>query len=72
MAVKTYTEQLEEVQTAITKVLTKGQAYTVEGRQLTRADLKELYAQEKRLMPLASRESNNSGRIPVRGITPSQ
>jgi hypothetical protein len=70
MAIKTYIAQLEEIQTAITQILTGGQAYTISGRALTRGDLATLYAQEKRLMPLAIKE--NSGRTGprVRGITP--
>lgn len=71
MAVKTYTEQLEEIQTAISKVLTKGQAYTIEGRQLTRVEFKAMVDEEKRLRVLADREANGGG-IRVRGMTPSQ
>lgn len=35
---------LQEVNTAITKILVGGQSYKIGSRQLTRADLKELYA----------------------------
>lgn len=35
---------LTEVNTAISKILVGGQSYKIGSRQLTRADLKELYA----------------------------
>lgn len=60
---KTYSEQLEEVQTAITKIVTLGQSYTIEGRTLTRADLRTLYDREKVLMPLAAREASGGARV---------
>jgi hypothetical protein len=40
--IKTYGEQLEEVQTAISKVLA-GQRYEINGRSVWRADLEWLY-----------------------------
>lgn len=49
MAVKTTLEQLEEVQTAITAVMT-GQSYSLGGRTLTRADLKALGERESMLL----------------------
>lgn len=49
MALKTIREQLEEVQTAITTVMT-GQAYSINGRSMTRADLKALQDREEYLM----------------------
>lgn len=61
MAIKTYIQQLEEVQSAISKILTKGQAWSAAGDHLTRADLDVLYKQEQRLMPLATREQSSSG-----------
>lgn len=45
MAIKTTTEQLEEVQTAITAVM-GNQSYTVDGRTFTRADLSALHDRE--------------------------
>lgn len=57
MAILTYTEQLEQVQAAITAVLTKGQSYTIDGRTFTRADLGALQEREQYLMPLAQRET---------------
>ena len=57
MAIKTYTEQLEEVQTAISAILGGAQSYAIGNRSLTRANLKELYAQEERLLKLVARET---------------
>lgn len=45
---KTLLEQLELVQTAIEAVLTS-QSYSIDGKQLTRADLEMLQAREERL-----------------------
>lgn len=49
--VKTMTaaERLEEVNTAITKVLVAGQSYTIGSRRLTRADLSLLREMQKEL-----------------------
>lgn len=69
MAIKTYTEQLEEVQDAIEKVLT-GQSYSIAGRALTRPDLDTLYAQEARLRPLADAESAGRTGARVRYVEP--
>lgn len=68
MTVKTYTEQLEEVQTAITAIVTGAQSYTINGRSLTRANLKDLRADEKYLRKMADRESRGGG-ARVRGGT---
>ncbi len=68
MAVLTYTEQLEQVQTAKTAILTGAQSYSIAGRSLTKADLKTLDDMERRLRPLAQRETD--GGIKVRGATP--
>lgn len=68
MAIKTYSAQLEEVQTAITAILTGSQSYSMGGRSLTRADLRTLYDQEKRLLMLVARES--SAGISISQITP--
>ena len=56
MAIKTYTEQLEEVQAAITAVLTGTQSHSINGRAMTRADLGTLYQMQERLMPKATKE----------------
>jgi len=68
MTIKTYTEQLEEVQAAITAIMTGAQTYTINGRTLTRANLSDLDSMEQRLRRLASREA--AGGISVRGVTP--
>lgn len=65
MAIKTYNEQLEEVQTAISQILTGAQSYSIGGRSLTRADLPTLVAHEKYLRAMADRETNNDGYIEV-------
>jgi hypothetical protein len=49
LALKTTLGQLEEVQAAITAVMT-GQAYTIGGRTLTRADLTALQKREENLL----------------------
>lgn len=67
---KTYSEQLDEVQAAITAIETTGvQSYSIAGRSLTKADLATLYEREKYLRAMADRESR--GGIRVRGGTPS-
>ena len=57
MALKTVREQLEEVQAAITAVMT-GQKYEIAGRSLSRADLKALNEREEQLIKRA-----NSGEL---------
>lgn len=42
-------EQLDELQTAKTKILTHGQAYTADGLQMTRANLADITAEIARL-----------------------
>ena len=42
-------DALREVNNAIMKILVGGQSYKIGSRQLTRADLKELYAMRKEL-----------------------
>lgn len=67
MAIKTATQQLEEVQAAITAVLS-GQSYSIAGRSLTRADLSALNEREEQLLRRVSRERN--GGIRGRLATP--
>lgn len=67
MAIKTYTEQLEEVQAAITAVMS-GQSYEIAGRKLVRANLKELTDREQYLRVMADRETR--GGIRIQGATP--
>ena len=63
MAIKTYNEQLVEVQTAISKIIGGAQSYGIGGRNLTYADLGMLFEQEKYLRIMADRETNSSGKI---------
>jgi len=56
MAVKTYTEQLEEVQVAISRLMNDGQAWTQGQRARTEARLADLEARERRLQRLVSRQ----------------
>lgn len=67
MAVKTTLEQLEEVQAAISAVMS-GQAYSISGRALTRADLAALTAREDALLARYNREQR--GGIATRFATP--
>lgn len=62
MTVLTITQRLENLQTLIQEVETGGQAYTKGNRQLTRADLKTLYAQEALLLEAYSDTVQGSGR----------
>jgi len=54
---KTLGEQLEEVQNAITAVLTS-QSYKMNGRELTRADLSALEMREDRLISLIEKHGD--------------
>lgn len=65
MAIKTYSQQLEEVQEAIAKVESKSQSHVVGERTLTRADLETLYKREQWLRGKVAQESRG-GRIRVR------
>ena len=47
-------ELLAQVDVAITKILAGGQSYKIGSRQLTRADLKELYAIRRDLQAQAA------------------
>lgn len=61
MAIETYTQQLERVQAAISKIETGGQTVDWEGKRLTRGDLATLYARERELRTLAAREQSGGG-----------
>jgi hypothetical protein len=57
MAIKTYTEQLESVQAAITKLENGVQSVRMpDGQDYTYPDIWSLYAREEKLMPKALRE----------------
>lgn len=59
----TYAEQLESVQTAIATIEGGGQAIGVNGRALTRADLRTLYDREKWLRQRLDRSDRGGMRI---------
>lgn len=63
MAIKSYSQQLEEVQNAIAQIETGGQAYNVEMYGLTRANLKTLYDREQYLRKMVDREENGGIKI---------
>ena len=69
----TYVQQLAEVQAAISKVLA-GQSYQISDggmtRQVTRADLGQLEAREKRLIPLAAQETRGRTGRRTRQVVP--
>lgn len=69
MATQSYQLQLEEVQAAISAILTRGQRYQIGDRSLTRADLPALTAREKYLRKMADREASGGG-MRVRYGTP--
>ena len=60
MAIKTTLEQLEEVQAAITAVMS-GQAYSIGGRSLTRVNLNWLNDREEKLLQRYKREQGTGG-----------
>lgn len=62
MALKTTSEQLEEVQTAILSVC-NAQSYTIDGRTFTKANLNELSAREELLLKRYYNEQGTSPRV---------
>jgi hypothetical protein len=64
MAVKTTTQQLEEVQTAITAVMSS-QSYTIDGVSFTRANLQTLQEREKYLKSIYAQEQGGKPRVSV-------
>jgi len=68
VTVKTYSEQLEEVQAAISAIMTGAQSYGIAGRSVTRGDLTTLLAEEKHLRMMVKRET--AGGISIYGGTP--
>ncbi len=67
MAIKTNLEQLEEVQAAISKVMS-GQDVTVNGNRFTRADLKALSDREAILLARYRSEQNTGGPVFNHGL----
>jgi FixJ family two-component response regulator len=59
MAIKTYAEQLEEVQSAISATL-ESQEYKTSSRSQRRALLSDLTEREKYLRAMVDRESNGT------------
>lgn len=68
MAIKSYIEQLEEVQTAISDILTNAQEATYNGQRVRKADLDILQKREEFLTNKVKVEKR--GGIRVRGGTP--
>jgi len=56
MAIKTYAEQLEDVQTAIAQIEGGAQSYSIRSRSYTYADLGALYKRERWLRKMATTE----------------
>ena len=65
---QTYEEQLEEVQAAISAILTGAQSIQINGRALARANLRELREMEADLRRKIARRSR--GPIPVLRAVP--
>jgi hypothetical protein len=59
MTIRTTTQQLEAVQTAIQKAEST-QSYTIGDASVTRAKLKDLYAREEQLIARLAKENNSS------------
>lgn len=71
MAIKTATEELEEVQVAITSILNGAQSHSIGGRAMTKGDLGVLYQMRRELRPEAKREASGRTGPRGRGATPS-
>ena len=56
---KSASEQLQEVNEAISKILSGGQSYKIGSRSLTRASLTELFARQKELQAEVNSEGNS-------------
>lgn len=50
-------QRLDQIESAITAIETKGQSYTIGGRSLNRGNLAELYAERRRLERLVARDT---------------
>lgn len=57
----TYAEQLAEINTAISEILTRGQSVSVNDSAKERARLDPLLKERRRLEPLVAREVRGSG-----------
>lgn len=63
MAIKTVTEQLESVQTAIAAIESGAQSYELHGRSFTKANLETLYKREENLLSRHEAEQGAGPRI---------
>jgi hypothetical protein len=64
MAIKTTLEQIEEVQAAITAVMS-GQSFMIGGKQLTKANLANLNERETMLLARYQREAGRGAVVNV-------
>jgi len=65
----TYQQQLDEINTAISAILTGAQEYSVSGRMAKKAQLDTLIKERQRLEFLVSQENNTSTRAYARWPT---
>ena len=65
---KSYQEQLEEVQNAISEILSGAQEASYNGQRVRKAELNQLITYERQLKTAIARE--NRGGIRIRGGTP--
>jgi hypothetical protein len=68
--VKTYSEQLDEVQAAISAILSGAQEYEIAGRRWRGADLRTLQERERYLMGQARREQSGRAGMTLQRISP--
>jgi len=69
LAIRTFTEQLESVQTLIALIeATPERTVEMDGDRYTRHDLDVLYQREERLLPLARSESAGHQGARARGV----
>lgn len=64
-----YRDSLAQVNEAITAVSERGQRYKIGEREVWRGDLEWLYAERRRLEPLAAGEVRG-GRLRIRRVVP--
>ena len=65
MAIKTIEEQLEEVQSAITALLSGVESYTIDGNTFRRSSLGDLQKREEYLRNKYSQSTGNKPRVAV-------
>jgi hypothetical protein len=63
MAIKTYAEQLEEVQTAISAIESGAQEYQIGGKRVRKGDLAALYKREEYLRSMVNEDAYGSEAI---------